>query len=145
MSGEPEPAAAGGKLDKALVGLMIVWLGLTVGLGVVTAVLVGVQLFALDGPLIDFPALAYLFLLAVPLGLVGAFLLAPKLAREDPAAAGRRYTPAPGGSAWHGTPPDDPFYWFPVFQAEFFLRAGQERAIRIVDEMKGELGLDAVA
>jgi hypothetical protein len=122
MSGEPEPTAGGEKLSGALVGLTFVWLGLVLGLVIMTVVM-AVAAVMMGEPILDMPELAYGALLLVPLGLVGAFVVAPMATPTDPEKAGRVLKDARGVNTWAGTPPDDPYYWFPVYAAGFFIRA----------------------
>ena len=123
MSGEPEPAAGRDKLSGALLGMTFVWLGLVVGLLLMTGILAAVAVM-MGEPMLDMPELAYGALFLVPLGLVGAFVVAPMLAPTDPATAGRAMKNPAGVADWEGTPPDDPYYWFPVYAAGFYVRAG---------------------
>ncbi len=137
MSVEPEPGNDT-KVDQAILGLTFVWLGLTIGLAVIAAMFAVTVVF-LDEPILD-SEIGYLFLLAVPVGLVAAYLIAPILADRDPATVVRASTNRPkivwipgvgavGNTSptypdWQGTNPTDPYYWFPVYVAQFFLRAG---------------------
>ena len=122
MSGEPEPAAGRDKLSGALTGLMFVWLGLVVGLLMMTGVLVAVAVM-LGEPMLDMPELAYGSLLLVPLGLVGAFVVAPMFVTKDGQKPGWAVTDRDVESARSGQP-DDPYSWFPVYAAGFYVRAG---------------------
>ncbi len=125
MSGEPQPVDQGDKLDRALFGLKTVWFGLFAGGLVITILMVAIVMSG-GGGIVDLGALSYVFLIFVPMGLVGAFVLAPMLAKKDPTAVVKR---APQGGRvgfdeWEGTKPDEPYYWFPAYASVFFLRAG---------------------
>jgi hypothetical protein len=123
MSGEPEPAAADDKLNKALTGLMFIWLGLVLGLLLVSGAL-AVTVVMLGEATLDMPELGYGALVLVPVALVGAFVIAPMVIPTDPEKVGP-YMRGPGGvNPWVGTPPDDPYYWFPVYSPLFFVRIG---------------------
>jgi hypothetical protein len=139
MNGEPQPADVGDDLDRALHGLKIVWFGLFAGALVITVTLVAI-LTSGGGPAIDLGELRYLFLAAVPVGLVGAYLIAPRLAARDPATivSGGRGKPGGAGAmfdGWDRAKPDDAFYWFPAYATAFFLRAGMLEGMAILGAM----------
>jgi hypothetical protein len=121
MSGEPEPSAGRDKLSRALFGLTLVWLGLVLGLLIITGVIAGCSI--VTGPIVDSPELGYGALLFVPVGLIGAFVLAPMLTPKSPEAAARTMDSG-ASSDWTGTSPDDPYYWFPVYASGFSIRGG---------------------
>ena len=124
MSEEPQPAADQ-KLDQALMGSLFIWLGLTIGLTIMAIMIVIVQAFTLDGPLLDSPEIGYAFLLVVPLGLLGAFFVAPKLTKDPAEVIRRSRSNDPTAfAAWEGTTEADPYYWLPAFMGEFFMKVG---------------------
>lgn len=97
MSGEPQPAGEE-RVGPALLRLTFVWLGLTAGLVSMTATLAIVVVLQ-DDPVFD-PETGYLFLLAVPVGVVGVYVVAPRLTSRDPAEVDRAsgdWPPGPGG------------------------------------------------
>jgi hypothetical protein len=122
MSGEPEPPTGRDKLSGALVGITFVWLGLVLGLLILSGVLTLVII--MNGPIVDEPELGYAALLFVPVGIIGAFVVAPMMAPTSPEKAAWSMKDSTGSSTWAGTPPDDPYYWFPVYASGFFVRAG---------------------
>jgi hypothetical protein len=128
MNGEPQPGDAGDDLDRSLHGLKAIWFGLFAGAVTITVMLVAI-LTSGGGPAIDLGELRYLFLAAVPVGLIGAYLIAPRLAPRDPAAIVSAGRGKPGGAGarfdgWDRAKPDEAFYWFPAYASAFFLRAG---------------------
>ena len=118
MDGELQPPDRGDKLDGALLGLKIVWGGLFTG-GLIIAVVMVALVISGNAPNANLGELSYLFLLAVPVGLLGAFVLAPMMTPKNPEAMAR---PTPGKPE-EGTKPDDPYYWFPAYSAGFVIRA----------------------
>lgn len=118
MSGEPQPAGAPDRLDRAVQQLKIIWFGLFAGAVVITAMATAI-VFSNDAPMVDLGNLAYLFLLVVPLGLFAAFVLIPAVEPKDPAKVAQL---TKGLEGWEGTKSDDPFYWYPAFLPGFFLR-----------------------
>jgi hypothetical protein len=135
MSGEPQPGGPD-RLDRAVFALKTVWFGLFSG-GLVITVMEVAVVFSNDQPMADLGELAYLFLLAVPAGLVGAFILAPMIAPKDPAAVFRSASAKanPMYDGWDGTKPDDPYYWYPLYAAGFFVRAGMLEGTAILCAM----------
>lgn len=113
-------------LDRALFGLRFVWLGLLVGGAVITVVLGGCVAAGLF-PGANLPEeLTYIFAAPVPLGLFAAYVVFPKFAQRDPRKA-MESLKAQGGDVdpqWVKCTPDDPYYWFPTFAAQFFIRLG---------------------
>ena len=122
MRGEPQPGGPD-KLDRAVFALKTVWFGLFSG-GLVITVMAIAVVFSNDAPIADLGELAYLFLLAVPAGLFGAFVLAPMLAPTDPAAARAAGAKGAADDGWGEAKPDEAYYWYPAFAAAFFVRAG---------------------
>jgi hypothetical protein len=134
MSGEPQPPDGKDKLDQALFGLWFVWFGLLSGGIMMGGVLSGVVVF-LGQPLMDLGELNYLFLVFVPFGLFGAYVVAPKLGGKNPAEVVRAANKSGQGGAfknWEGTPRDDPYYWFPCYSTQFFMRLGALEGSSIV-------------
>ena len=123
MSGDSQPVADR-NVDGAILGMMFVWLGFTLSLAIMILTMIGVVLFSLDSPIIDLPELGYLLLLTVPIGLLGAILLAPKLAPKDPADVVRKAESISQYPAWQGTTEADPYYWLPLYQSQYFIRMG---------------------
>jgi hypothetical protein len=133
MSGEPQPQDRGDKLDRALFALKAVWFGLFSG-GLIISILVAAIVMSGGGAIVDLGVLAYLFLLAVPLGLLGAYVIAPLMSPTDPAAVVRS-APGKGGttySEWEGTKPDEAYYWFPAYASAFFIRASMLEGTAII-------------
>jgi hypothetical protein len=124
MSEEPLPTPSEKKVASALVGAWFIWLGLVLGLLIVAIVLVVTAITVFEGGMVDLPELGYGSLLLVPLSLFGAFVLAPMFGPNDPAKAGQGWQGEDGPSDWVGTTPDDPYYWMPLYGAQFFVRAG---------------------
>jgi hypothetical protein len=108
MNGESEPAGGQDRLDRADGTLQLIWFALLVGAVAVTAA--AIMIAATQGPLIDGPEMPLVVALVslVPLGLVGAFVVAPLLGRA-PGAPPPAIEPAPG---------------FFRYQALFMIRAG---------------------
>src|SRR6478752_5129829 len=112
MSGEPQPARD--QLDRSIFGLKVVWLGLVSG-GLVTVIMFASIVWTGGGGVARLGNLRYLFLLPVPVGLVGAYLMVPRMLRSDPAAlvhSGRSQGTVFEG--WEATTPDDAYHWFPL-------------------------------
>lgn len=119
MSGEPEPTDLD-KLGRALLGARMMWLVLFAGAVAVTGTIAILRF--MPGNVVMEPGLVgCAFLAFVPLGLTGAYVIAPLLVRRDAATAARKGRGFPG---WEGTTPDDPYYWLPAYVAAFTLRAG---------------------
>jgi hypothetical protein len=114
MGGEPQSAETGDKLDRDLHSLKAVWFGMFAG-GFIITLTLAVIVTSGGGARIDLGALNYLFLLPVPFGLFGAFVLVPWLTATDPAAV-----PPPEGIVTA----DDPMDSYPAFMSRFLLRAG---------------------
>ena len=134
MNGEPQPPGdRGDKLDRALFALRMVWFGLLSG-AIVIAVTMIALVFSNDQPIADLGELGYLFLLAVPVGLVGAYLVAPMATPNDPASVvqsddTRRAAMYEG---WHGTKPGEAYYWYPAYASQFLVRAGMLEGAAII-------------
>lgn len=112
-------------LDKGLMGVWFVWLGLVLGTIIIAAVLIGV-VFVGELPDAGLGDLAYLFLIPVPLSLVAAYVLVPMFSSKNPvalvqSASAQVNKPDP---AWQQCTPEDPYYWFPAFCAQWFVRIG---------------------
>jgi hypothetical protein len=122
MSGEPQPGGPD-RLDRALQQLKFMWFGLFAGAVVITAMAIAI-VFSNDAPMVNLEGFEYLFLVAVPFGLVGAYVVVPAVAPKDPAkvVGAASAAQAKGFEGWRETKPDDPFYWYPAFMATFFLR-----------------------
>ncbi len=125
MSGEPQPGERGDKLDRGLFTLKAVWFGLFSGALVLTIAMAAIVVSKDGVPLADLGELGYLFLLAVPGGLIGAYLIVPALTAKEPgvlvrSAGGRAATMYEG---WNGTPAEEPYYWFPVYASQLIPRA----------------------
>jgi hypothetical protein len=118
-------------MSSALLGLTFVWLGLVLGLLIIAGVMVVCSVL-MEGPMLDLPELGYAALLFVPVGIVGAFVVAPMVAPNNPEKAARSMDDATASSAWVGTTPDDPYYWFPMYSAGFFIRAGMLEGSAII-------------
>ena len=114
MSGEPQPARDWDELDRALFALKSIWFGMFAGGFVITITLAAIVMSG-GGARADFGVLNYIFLLTLPFGLFGAYLLVPWLTEPDPANV------TPGSGA---TGPDDTMYWYPAYTSRFFLKAG---------------------
>jgi hypothetical protein len=125
MNGEPQPADVGDDLDRALFALKTVWFGLFSGAVVIAVTMVAV-VFSNDAPIVDLGGFGYFFLLAVPMGFVGAYVLAPMAAPKDPAEIVRSAAGKKAGAmyqGWDATKPVDAYYWYPAYAARFFIRA----------------------
>lgn len=124
MAVEPQPGGPD-RLDRALQQLKVIWFGLFAGATVITALAVAV-VFSNEAPIADLGELAYLFLLAVPFGLLGAFVLVPGFTPKDPAEVVRttKAAGARGFEGWDKAKPDDAFYWYPAYMPGFLVRAG---------------------
>lgn len=123
MSGEPQPGGPD-RLDRAVQQLKVVWFALVSGSIVITAMAVAV-VSSNDAPVADLGDFAYLFLLAVPASLFGAFVVAPVTGPKDPGQVVRAGNgPKATFEGWDSARPDDPFYWYPAYLPGFFLRAG---------------------
>jgi hypothetical protein len=139
MNGEPQPGDVGDDLDRSLHALKIVWFGLFAGALTITVTLAAI-LTSGGGPAADLGGLRYLFLAAVPVGLVGAYLVAPRLAPKDPSAVVSRGRGKPGGAGamfdgWERAKPGDAMYWFPAYASAFYLRAGMLDGMAILGAM----------
>jgi hypothetical protein len=139
MNGERQPGDVGDDLDRALHGLKTVWFGLFAGALTITVTLVAI-LTSGGGPAVELGELRYLLLAAVPVGLVGAYLIAPRLAPRDPAAVVSRGRGRPGGAGamfdgWERAKPADAMYWFPAYAGAFYLRAGMLDGMAILGAM----------
>src|SRR6516165_9169521 len=88
MSGEPQLPDSGDKLDRALFALKITWFGLFSG-GLIISIVVAAIVMSGGGAILDLGVLAYLFLLAVPIGLVGAYVIAPMMTPTNPGSVVR--------------------------------------------------------
>ncbi len=124
MNGEPQPSDEGDKLDRALFHLKAMWFTLFSGGLLVTSTLAVIVMSGggMDENLGD---LKYLFLLQIPLMFLGAYYWPPRVFGNPPGLVGlmgnmrgRLF------EEWPGTPPDDPFYWFPVYTMRLFMRVG---------------------
>jgi hypothetical protein len=124
MGDESQPTSSEAKLSGSLLGLKFIWLGLVLGVVIIAVVLIVTMLTAIDGPMVDLSELGYGSLLLVPLGLFGAFVIAPMVGPHDPEKAGRKSTDEDGKNDWIGTSPDDPNYWMPLYASQFFVRGG---------------------
>jgi hypothetical protein len=133
MNGEPQPGGRGDKLDRALFALRTVWFGLLSGAIVITVTMVAL-VFSNDQPVADLGELGYLFLLAVPAGLVGAYLVAPVATPKEPASVVQSADPRRAAmyEEWHGTKPDEAYYWYPTYASQFLVRAGMLEGAAIV-------------
>jgi len=125
MGGKPQPAGFRDKLDRALWALKAIWFGLFAN-GLILLCTLAAIIMSGGGVNANLGEVGYLFLLAVPLGLLGAYVIAPVATTKDPAtvarATGTKRTKAMFAE-WEGTNPDDPFYWFPIYASGFFIRA----------------------
>lgn len=116
MNGEPQPSGGPDRLDRAVFALKTIWFGLFAGATTIAVVMVAIVTSG-GGPRADLGELAYLFLVAVPVGLFAAYFVVPMLTPRDPAGG-------PGFDGWDATTADDPYHWFPLYQVQFFIRAG---------------------
>ena len=92
MNGEPQPADAGDKLDRAVFGLKSIWYGLFSG-AVVLVVTMTAIVFSNNQPNAIFDASVYAFLAAVPIGLAAAYVISRMMIPTDPSKVVR---PSPG-------------------------------------------------
>jgi hypothetical protein len=126
MSGEPQPADAGDKLDRAVFKLKARWFA-QFSSAVLVVVAMTAIVFSNNKPFVDLGGFSYLFLVVVPMGLAGAYVVAARTP-SNPAAAVKGLANAGMGNPlyedWEGTKPDEAYYWFPSYASVFFLRAG---------------------
>jgi hypothetical protein len=133
MSGEPQPADTGDKLDRAVFKLKGIWFGMLAGGIVVTVAMIAI-VFSNDKPFVDLGDFSYVFLGVVPMGLAGAYVVGTMMIPTDPS---RVVKPGVGMAnplyeGWAGTKPDEAYYWFPSYTAVFFIRAGMLEGSAII-------------
>src|SRR4051794_9978215 len=78
---EPQPGSD--RLDRAIFALRMVWFGLFSGSLILTVVAVAV-ITAGGGAMLDLREFKYVFLVPVPLLLIGAFAIVPQMISTDP-------------------------------------------------------------
>ena len=116
MGGESQLAGGPDRLDRAVFALKVIWFGLFAG-AVVIAVMMAAVVMSGGGPRADLGEFGYAVLTVVPLGLFAAYFVVPMLTPRNPVGG-------PGFEGWDATTPDEPYHWFPLYQVQFFLRAG---------------------
>jgi hypothetical protein len=114
MSGEPQPARDWDDLDRVLHGLKGIWFGMFSGGFVITLALAAIVMSG-GGVQADFSYLKYLFLLPVPFGLLGAYVLVPWLTDPNPPEA---------TDTRDAKTIDDTMYWYPAYMSRFLLKMG---------------------